>query len=283
MEHDEKDVNRWVEERMASLDPSAGWRPDSSAAFARMRGRERAESVREGRRWWMWAMVSASTVATCIAILTVATPAACADPLGCKAANAHVRPESVPQVVRAPERIPMIAASTAPPAYKISGSLSAAVECELYTDYQCPHCATYYLNNLPQLLSGYVETGKVRLIHRDLPLWQHQYSRLAALYANAAGEAGYYEVAATRLFRTQAVWSVDGAIDQQLAHVLPANAMARVRELVKNDAARLEAVIDGDVASARARGIGQTPALVVDSKLVGAVPFDVLKKYLDGR
>jgi len=44
------------------------------------------------------------------------------------------------------------------------------VTCELYSDYECPHCAIFYLETMPQLAARYVETGKVRLIHRDFTL-----------------------------------------------------------------------------------------------------------------
>ena len=37
---------------------------------------------------------------------------------------------------------------------------------------------------MPQLVARYIDTGKVRLIHRDFPLSRHRYARMAARYAN---------------------------------------------------------------------------------------------------
>ena len=54
-----------------------------------------------------------------------------------------------------------------------------------------PSCAAAFASSVPQLVNEYVKTGKVRLIHRDFPLPQHQYSKLAARYVNTAGKLGF--------------------------------------------------------------------------------------------
>src|ERR1035438_10398828 len=93
MEHDEMDVNRWVDHRLSSLAPPADWRPDSSAAMARLRQRD----YRAGRRrWWLWATVSATAAAAaCIGFLLLSIPPACANPLGC---TQHPPPPPAPAV-----------------------------------------------------------------------------------------------------------------------------------------------------------------------------------------
>src|SRR5215469_1400250 len=62
--------------------------------------------------------------------------------------------------------------------FKESGSPTAPVTLEIYTDYECPACRELYMNTLPTINSEYVATGKVRIIHRDYPLPQHQFSKL---------------------------------------------------------------------------------------------------------
>ena len=59
--------------------------------------------------------------------------------------------------------------------FKESGSPDAPVTIDLYTDYQCPSCRVFYLDKLPALINDFVQTGKVRLIHRDFPLPMHQF------------------------------------------------------------------------------------------------------------
>lgn len=293
MEHDEKDVNRWVDQRLSSLDPPQNWRPDSSAALAQLRRRGRSGNAPRRHRWWLWATVSATAAAAAsIAILLLSAPPACANPLGCTEA-AHpapvvAPPAALPAALPAPQPKPAAkpaAAVTRQNNFKESGSLTASVTCELFADYQCPHCAAFYLETLPQLITEYVETGKVRLIHRDFPLSQHPYARLAARYANAAGRLGYYRAAATKLFRTQAVWSGDGDIDRQVAQSVPPTVMKRVRALV-NDAPEPDGTLAADEAMAREDHLNQTPTVVIVSKghrlvVPCAVTYEQIKAYLD--
>ncbi len=272
------DVKRWVDERMSSLDPAGDWQPDSSAAFAQLR--RRAAPTR--RRWWLWATLSATAAAGCAVLLLITAPSACANPLGCSpgALSEHGRPALAP--VRVDPAVPTgIEMRERKPSYKESGSASAPVTCELYTDYECPHCATFFLETLPQLASRYVETGKVRLIHRDFPLPNHRYARLAALYADAAGEAGYYRAVANKLFRTQLVWSTDGDVDGQVAKVVPATAMETVRAQVRDDPSIGNAVAE-DEAQAREKHIERTPTLLCNGQAIGPnLSFGQIEASLD--
>jgi protein-disulfide isomerase len=272
MEHDEMDVNRWVDDRLRSLDPASDWQPDSSAAFARLRRRDSPTRP----RWWLWATLSATAAAGCAVLLLVSAPSACANPLGCS----PTRPAAAP--VRVDATVPgRVDTRDRKPSYKESGSASAPVTCEVYTDYECPHCATFFLETLPQLTSRYVDTGKVRLIHRDFPLARHRYARLAALYADAAGEAGYYQTVANKLFRTQLVWSTDGDIDGQVAKVVPAAAMEKVRAQVHGDSS-IDNTVAADEAQAREKHVDRTPTLLCNGQTIGPnLSFGQIEASLD--
>jgi protein-disulfide isomerase len=297
------DVNRWVDERLAALDPPADWRPDSAAALAQLRRRDAPTR----RRWWLWATVSASAAAACAILLLVSTPAACANPLGCKQSpqSAPARPAPVAAASSGPVANTPVAntpvantpgvnrgaanpmAATRPakpdtqPDFKESGSRTAPVTCQLYTDFECPHCAAFYLETMPQFAARYVDTGKVRLIHRDFPLARHRYARLAALYADAAGETGYYQAVANRLFRTQAVWSADGDIDGQVARVVPPAAMEKVRALAR-DSAAAESSVAADEAQARENHVDRTPTLLCNGQIIGPnLSFGTIEASID--
>lgn len=165
------------------------------------------------------------------------------------------------------------------------GAPTAPIVCELYSDYECPACARAFRQVLPRLAAEFVMAGKVRLVHRDFPLPQHQYARMAASYANAAGRVGYYDPVVRRLFQTQSEWSGSGAVDEEVARVIPAKTMEEVERIVAEDS-QLEDELDADIAKARQDGVRQMPSIVVISKgqrrLIGPVPsFELLKKYLD--
>ena len=246
------DVDRWVDERLSSLTPSDDWRPDSTAAFSGLRRRQ----AQSRRRWWLWAAASLAAASACAAVVLMTAPPACANPLGC-ATSAKPSTPPAPAALRA---------EVAP--YKQSGSSTAPVTCELFSDYECPHCAAFHLESLPRLAARYVDAGKVRLIQRDFPLAHHRYARLAARYADAAGSSGYYQAVADKLYRTQAVWSADGDVDGQVAKVVPAPEMEKVRAEVRSDPS-LDQSIRADEAEARERHIDRTPTLICNGRLIG--------------
>lgn len=198
---------------------------------------------------------------------------------------------------KAPPASKMVAAKTLPANlnYKESGSPTAPVTIEAYTDYECPHCARFYEVFMPQFAKDYIQTGKVKFIHRDFPLPGHPHAVMAAKYANAAGEVGYYDVAVAQIFKTQDIWSVNGKntgdIDAQLIQVIPPGAMQKIRELVKTTGP-IDAAIAKDVAAAQnVDRIPSTPSIVIVTKngkreplsSVMELPYTTFRKYLDGK
>jgi protein-disulfide isomerase len=184
---------------------------------------------------------------------------------------------------------------TATPAlnYKESGSPTAPITVEAFTDYECPHCARFYRDFMPQFKADYIQTGKVRFIHRDFPLPQHPHAVVAARMADAAGELGFYDLVVNQIFSTQDTWSINlptgtGNVDAEVAKVLPPGAMQKVRELVKSDP-RIDASMAADMAVANSDRIPSTPTIVIVSKggkreLISTImdmPYSIFKKYLD--
>ena len=290
----------WVDARLASLDPPAGWQPDAARGLARFRARKKAHHARRVR--WTWATVAASLTIGAVFLLGPApcSGAGCAKP---DAAGSPARGTAVvgpvtrsaagqaagPAAGSAAGSAPAPLAAAVPagaPArdFQVSGSAIAPITCEFFSDYECPRCATVFLETMPRFAARYVRTGKVRLVHRDYPLPQHPYARLAARYANAAGQLGHYDAVVTQLFRTQNVWAASGDIGTQVARVLPPAVMEKVRGMVRD-----EAWDDGSAAGAdlaRRDHLNQTPSMVVTYKgkrqVLAPIPsYDLLTSYFD--
>ncbi|MEO8369281.1 MAG: thioredoxin domain-containing protein [Candidatus Solibacter sp.] len=292
-------TGEWVEERMASLDPSKNWKPDAAQGLNRFHHMQKARH----RRFLgaVWAAVAASVAGVA---LFLAAPAACAGAGCAKPSNGPVSAEPLPApapaaipvptpepaapaspVAAAPAPAPVPAPVAAPFNYKAQGSEMAPITVELYTDYECPHCATVFMGVVPEFVRDYVKTGKVRFIHRDFPLNMHQYAKLAARYANAAGTLGHYDAVVHQLFRTQNSWALTGDIGTQVAQVLPPAVMDKVRNLVANDA-HLDDTVSADVAAGQQVRLTMTPTMVVTYKgktqMLAPVPqYELLKSYLD--
>lgn len=177
------------------------------------------------------------------------------------------------------------AASVPAKNFKESGSPTAPIGIELYTDYECPACRAFYLDVLPEVNQEFVATGKVHLLHRDFPLQMHQFSRIATKYANAAGQIGKYDVVANQIFQTQNEWAQNGNVDAVVAKVLTPAEMAKVRDLVKNDT-HLDDSVTKDVAMGNQDHLTQTPTIVIVYKgkrdvIGGGVSYPILKAYLN--
>jgi protein-disulfide isomerase len=181
--------------------------------------------------------------------------------------------------------------------YKVSGSPNAPITVEAYTDYECPHCARFYEQFMPQFTKDYIQTGKVKFVHKDFPLPMHQHAVMAAKYADAAGELGYYDVAVNQIFKTQETWGVsatgpgNGNIDAELTKVIPPGAMQKIREIVKTTGP-IDAEIAKDVSDAQNRDhVMSTPTIVIVTKsgkrepvsTVMEMPYPLFKKYLDAK
>jgi protein-disulfide isomerase len=187
---------------------------------------------------------------------------------------------------KAPEHKALATAVSIPKNFKESGSTTAPVTVEIYTDYECPACRDLYMNTLPSLNNDFVATGKVRLVHRDYPLPQHQFSKIATRYANAAGAIGKYDLVANQLFVTQPEWSQNGNVDGTVAKVLTPADMEKVRAMVKTDS-HLDDTVAKDVALANNTDhLTQTPTIVIVSKngkrdvIGGGMPYSILSQYL---
>jgi len=170
--------------------------------------------------------------------------------------------------------------------FKVSGSPTAPVQIEVYTDYECPKCRELDLETLPPLVRDYVQTGKVRLLRRDFIIPYHKYSPLATKYANAAGEIGKFDVVATQIFQTQPQWAQNGNVDGEVAKVLSPADMQKVRDLVKASGPDLSPSVKADMAMGEKDHLEETPTIVIIAKgkrevISGGAPYMILKSYLD--
>src|SRR3989304_9730917 len=83
------------------------------------------------------------------------------------------------------------------------GDKNAKVTLIEFSDFQCPFCALYVNQTLPQIENDYIKTGKVKYVFKDFPLSIHQNAPKAAEAALCAGEQGKYWEMHDLLFKNQ--------------------------------------------------------------------------------
>jgi protein-disulfide isomerase len=169
-------------------------------------------------------------------------------------------------------------------AQNVIGAAGAPVTLIEFTDYQCPFCKRFYERTWPELKRKYVDTGKVRLVVRDMPLSFHAQALPAAIAARCAGEQGRFAAVFDALFSAAelSAESIRGILKS--AGVAPdvydrCAASPAVRQAISVDSSEAERL-----------GINGTPGFVIAQKsngklegglVVGAQPTAVFTSRLD--
>jgi protein-disulfide isomerase len=164
------------------------------------------------------------------------------------------------------------------------GPVTAAVRIDLFSDFQCPSCKHLHEQTIKRLKDAYAKQGKVRLVHHDFPLPQHQFARQAATLAAAADKLGKFDAVADALFLQQDSWSKTGDVDSVVDSVLTPEERKKLRELAKDPA--IAAGIERDVQLGERSQITSTPTMIIThngspSPIVGVVTYAVVSRYID--
>jgi protein-disulfide isomerase len=169
-----------------------------------------------------------------------------------------------------------------------AGRPDAPVTLEVFSDFQCPHCAKLHFGALKEALGDCVASGRVRIIYRDFPLPQHQFARKAAQFADAAARAGWYERVCDALFRTQEVWERTGDIEGSVSKELTPAEIAKIRKILSDPKAMAEINrdIDADLALGAKIPLAETPTIIVSGggkryPIRGDIRYDYLKQLIN--
>lgn len=162
----------------------------------------------------------------------------------------------------------------------MKGDKDAPVTIIEFSDFECFFCARFAKNTLPQIVSEYIDTGKVRFVYRDLPLDKHKNAKPAAIAAECAREQGgdemYFEYH-DKIFENQASlgaenfkqWAVDLGLEA-----------SQFNECL--DSEKYSDEVNKDIADGQSYGVSGTPAFFINNRFVsGAQPFAVFKTVID--
>lgn len=162
------------------------------------------------------------------------------------------------------------------------GAADAPVTLVEYASLTCPHCAAFHTGVLPQIKASFVDTGKVRLVYRDVyfdrpGLW-------AAMIARCAGPDRFFGVI-DLLYRKQEEWSraTDmGAVTQQLFSIGRQAGMtdAAMQDCLQ-DSAFAQALVEQYQKNATADGIDSTPSFLINGRKVGNMSYADFERALN--
>lgn len=174
---------------------------------------------------------------------------------------------------------PAASAQSMPPvtaADRVLGRADAPVTVVEYASFVCPHCGHWQTTVLPEFKTRFIDTGKARLVFRDLPTNPQNFSTAAAMVGRCAAPGRFFDVAASFFAGQPAllaggegrVW-FDAAIAQS----------GQTKEQMQAcfaDPAK-QAGLTTDVNAAIAAGVDGTPAFFVNGRrLAGDVGIEAM-------
>lgn len=164
------------------------------------------------------------------------------------------------------------------------GDPDAPVTVIEYASFTCPHCANFHGSVFKDLKKNYIDTGKIRFIHREV--YFDRYGLWAGMVARCGGQMRYFGVA-DMIYSGQREWTSSGD---------PATIAENLRRIGRTAGltdAELDACLsDGEKAQtlvawyqehAKEDDISATPSFVIDGELYSNMPYDEFAELLDAK
>lgn len=162
-----------------------------------------------------------------------------------------------------------------------------------FSDYECPFCKRSFDQLLPELKKNYIDTGKLKLVYRNLPLPFHQNAHKeaeAALCARDQGGDSVYFKYHDQIF-TKTTSNGTGLSLEQLPVIAQSLGLNAAQFQSCLDTGKYKDYVDKDIAYATKVGVSGTPTWFVGKSsptgtidgqiIVGAQPFNAFQPTID--
>ena len=220
-------------------------------------------------------------LAVALAALTLgaaATAVAAQTPGGPARGSPDTAPTSAPNAAPAPAApapLPPVTATD-----RFIGRADAPVTVVQYASFVCSHCAEWHTDVLPEFKTRFVDTGKVRLVYRDLPTEPVRVAAIAAGIARCAVPDRYFDVADS-LMNGQAQLAQSQQVQPWVDAAIAASGKTRPEiEACLADPATLSG-IQASRNDALAAGALGTPSFFVDGKLITGYSIEALDTEIE--
>jgi protein-disulfide isomerase len=161
------------------------------------------------------------------------------------------------------------------------GEVDAPVILIEWSDFQCPFCASFALETMPELVAEYVEAGVLRFEWRDFPILGED-SFTAAMAGRAAAEQGAFFEMHDEIFERE--WRRNAgdlsiASLTELAGELGLDAEQFGQDMQDPE---LEQAVRADLQAGQQLGFTGTPAFVINGRsMIGGQPTDTFRRIID--
>jgi protein-disulfide isomerase len=162
------------------------------------------------------------------------------------------------------------------------GKLEAPVAMVMFSDYRCPFCAKFSRDTEPELLTRYVDQGKLRIEWRDFPIFGDQ-SMLAARAGRAAAAQGRFWEFNRAVFAAAPERGHANLDEQALIGFARQAAVADIEGFTAAmRGTSFDAAINADLDQGNRIGVPSTPAFLInDVPFLGAQPTTEFLRAID--
>ena len=163
---------------------------------------------------------------------------------------------------------------------RVMGRADAPVTVIEYASFTCNHCAAWTNEVLPQFKARYIDTGKARLVFRDMPTAPAQIASTAAGIGRCAAPDRFFDVA--RAFMSgQAAAFEKGDAREWFMNAIAAS--GRTQEQIETclKAPATSQALQAEVEGAVAAGVTGTPSFFVNGKRVEDHSLEALSAAID--
>ncbi|WP_289042997.1 DsbA family protein [uncultured Aliiroseovarius sp.] len=164
----------------------------------------------------------------------------------------------------------------------VMGDEDAPVTVIEYASFTCPHCGNFHQTVFQELKKNYIDTGKVKFIHREV--YFDRFGLWAGMIARCGGEDKYFGMTGM-IYDGMEDWIGDGN---------PATIISNLRKLGRTagmtdeqmdaclqDEAMAESMVAAYQKNAAEDEINATPSFVIDGKTYSNMSYDEFAKLID--
>lgn len=165
----------------------------------------------------------------------------------------------------------------------VLGDADAPVTVIEYASYTCPHCATFHATVFKDLKKNYIDTGKVRFIHREV--FFDRYGLWAGMVARCGGAERYFGVS-DLVYSGQRDWTrgEPATIAENLRRIGRTAGLSNEQlDACLQDADMAQSLVAWNDKNTKADGINATPSFVVDGELHSNMGYDEFAELLDAK
>jgi protein-disulfide isomerase len=168
------------------------------------------------------------------------------------------------------------------------GSEEAKVTVVEFSDFQCPFCASFFSNTLPEIKKHYIDTGKIKFYYKHYPLDFHQNAKIASVASECANEEGKFWDYHDILLANQTAWETISGNDTTKTLVSYAESLGLDSSKFESclNSMKYERTVDSDLEQGYVMGVTGTPAFFIGTEgnytlIEGAQPFESFRQAID--